>query len=104
MHGAGEVAEVGRRVAVAEVQRQVAVGGLGRLLEQEEGLNQAGLAGAVGAEDACDWAQRDVARVFPRLEPLEPEVGQHRKALPDRPTRHTAPAGLSLIDVEPRQH
>ena len=28
-------------------------------------------------------------------------MGQHRKALPDWPTRHTAPAGLSLIEVEP---
>ena len=28
-------------------------------------------------------------------------MGQHRRALPDWPTRHTAPAGLSLIDVEP---
>jgi hypothetical protein len=40
-------------------------------------MPETALAGAVGAENHCEWRKTDLAGVFPSLEILDAERGEH---------------------------
>src|SRR5690606_34654059 len=70
-------ADVDQGAAVAELQGALAIGRLGGLLEQEQELRDARLAGAVRAEQDRERRQADVAGVAPGLEVLQSNPSEH---------------------------
>ena len=71
MHNACEVTQVHARGRPAEVEDDAAIGRSSRLLQQQQGVNQAGFTRTVRAKEAGDRPERNVSRILPGFEVLK---------------------------------
>ena len=72
-----EGAEIDERIAVSQIECPAAVGGQGRLFQGQQQVAKAAFAGTVGAKNDREGGQAKAAGVFPGLEILDVERGQH---------------------------